>query len=86
VMAALAHGLPVVGTAGPCTDPLFAAESGCLLTGVPDAPALVANLDRLLRDAPSRARAGLAARATYEAHFTWERIAAAYLAALGEAS
>jgi hypothetical protein len=82
VMAALAHGLPIVGTDGPCTDEVLRTSEAFALSPPEDGQAWIAQLERVLGDAALRARMGRAARALYESRFTWDRIAAAYLALL----
>lgn len=78
VVAALAHGLPVVGTRGASTDPVLSESEACALVPVGAPVELVARLRALAADAGGRARMSRAARALYEAHFTWDTIAGAY--------
>ena len=78
VVAALAHGLPVVGTRGPSTDAVVGESAACALVPVGAPAELVARLRALAADADARRRMGRAARELYEARFTWETIAAAY--------
>ncbi len=82
VIAGLAHGLPIVGTDGPCTDDVWRRSGACLLTPGGDAESFVRNVALVASDAQRRAEMRRAARALFEAHFTWERIAGAYLAHL----
>ena len=82
VVAALAHGLPIIGTDGICTDDVFRQSDACLLSPAGDADAFVRNVDLVAGDAARRARMSRAALALYDDHFTWDRIARAYLAQL----
>lgn len=84
VATALAHGLPIVGTDGPCTDPVFRESDACALAEVSDADGFVARVAEVASDAGRRTRMREAARALYDAHFAWSRIAAAYLQALSD--
>jgi glycosyltransferase involved in cell wall biosynthesis len=79
VAAALAHGLPVVGTSGPSTDAWLADSPAVALVAADDGPALVAHLDALAVDPSRRAVMAHAARDLYEGQFTWDAIARAYL-------
>ncbi|MGH7773358.1 MAG: glycosyltransferase family 4 protein [Candidatus Binatia bacterium] len=78
VIAALAHGLPIVGTDGPCTDPLFREDGSILLSACGDGEAFVKNVDLLFKDEPRRKLMGRAARDLFTGFFTWERIAGEY--------
>ncbi len=78
VVAALAHGLPVVGTRGPSTDPVVGESPACALAPVGAPAELVVALRAAASDADRRRRMGRAARELYDAHFTWTAIAAAY--------
>lgn len=72
VMAALQHGIPVVGTAGHLTDRLLAAERDALVLVPVDDPARFANAVVALADDPQRlGEAGRAARRLYESRFDW---------------
>jgi len=84
VITALAHALPVVGTDGACTDDVLRRSSACLLSPVGDAEGFVRNLALLARDTGRRAEMSRAARALFNEHFAWDRIADAYLAHLSE--
>jgi glycosyltransferase involved in cell wall biosynthesis len=83
IMAALAHGLPIVGTDGICTDDVLRSAEACLLAAPADGAAFIRHAQALVADAPRRARMGQAARALFDAQFSWDRIARAYLAHLG---
>jgi glycosyltransferase involved in cell wall biosynthesis len=75
-MAALQHGLPIVGTAGPLTDDaLRYAPHALRLTPVDKPNAFVEAVCELARDAEARLRMGHAARALYEASFDWPVLA-----------
>jgi len=83
LMAALQHGLPVVGTEGSRTEPELRGESGAIeWTSAKDADEFAAVVARLARDASELRSRGMEARALYERSFTWERIAHRILAAL----
>ena len=83
---AMAAGVPAVGCAGEAGPEEIAACGGGLSRVPPRAPvALARELDRLLADPDARAAQGVAARATVERCFTWERCGAATLAAYAEA-
>jgi glycosyltransferase involved in cell wall biosynthesis len=86
VMAALQHGLPVVGTDGNLTDPILRREgrTALFLTGVGEREQFAASAVALAADAEARAAAGAAARALYEREFDWPVIAGRLLAALPE--
>jgi hypothetical protein len=68
VMAALQHGVPVVGTTGHLTDDLFIRARDVLLVP-PDR--LVPAVAYLVGEPESRARLGAAGRRLYEAYFDW---------------
>jgi glycosyltransferase involved in cell wall biosynthesis len=72
LMAALAHGRPVIGLRGRNTDSMLAKAHDCLiLTPVGD-PAAFSRAAVALADNPERMRAmGQAARRFYEVHFDW---------------
>lgn len=74
LMAALQHGLPVVGTAGENTDPLLHAAAGEALWLVPaaDRDEFAAAALALARDKPRRAAMREAARSLYRRRFSWE--------------
>jgi len=76
VMAALAHGCPVLTTRGPFTDPTARWELFCALVDVKDAAGFARTALELIRT-PSR-RHALAAEGlgAYQARFEWARIAA----------
>jgi glycosyltransferase involved in cell wall biosynthesis len=75
VMAAMAHGLPVVTTKGHLTDPLF--EGSPLLMCAPDdAGAMRVGLENLVKSADARDRAGVQTIAFFERHFSWPVLAA----------
>ena len=81
LMAALAHGLPVVGLRGRNTDSILAQARGCLaLTPIGDVEAFSRAAVALSRD-PDRMRAmGDQARSLYQSEFDWpvtaQRVAA----------
>jgi hypothetical protein len=71
VMAALQHGIPVVGTAGHLTDDLFRRTPGLALVNVEAANRFSDAVVGLVRDSERRARLGAAGRSLYENHFDW---------------
>lgn len=84
LMAALAHGLPVVTNEGPLTDPDLRACPGlCFVDewGATDAP-----LPPMVQSADLRRQRGEAGRAWYAAHCGWDRVGAAYSQLLDELS
>jgi glycosyltransferase involved in cell wall biosynthesis len=83
VMAGLQHALPLVGTDGPLTDPVFAQAGEALsLTRVGDEKAFAAAARRLALEPAARERMGAAARRFYEAQFDWPVVAHKLLEAL----
>jgi glycosyltransferase involved in cell wall biosynthesis len=78
LMAALQHGLPVVGTQGFLTDSLWADTAGAVTLTPVDRPDEFARaVVQLAADADLRRAAGKAARALYESSFDWPRVVAA---------
>jgi glycosyltransferase involved in cell wall biosynthesis len=83
MMAALQHGLPVVGTDGPLTDPILRRPgSGLVLTTVGDEDAFAAATLRLAEDTEARTSFGVGARGLYEGNFDWPVVADRLLDAL----
>jgi glycosyltransferase involved in cell wall biosynthesis len=68
-MAALAHGVPVITTIGPLTEPLWAESKAVALVPVEDVKALVETTKRLLPDAAVRNNMSRAARTLYDERF-----------------
>jgi glycosyltransferase involved in cell wall biosynthesis len=76
VMAALQHGIPVVGTWGPLTDRLLSQATDALaLVPVGQADRFAAAAMRLANDAATRRRLGQAGRNLYVSEFDWPVIA-----------
>lgn len=71
LMAALAHGVPVVSNAGHLTEP-FWAKSGAVAVAA-DLGRVAGEADRLLSDPGERGRVGASGRALYQARFALER-------------
>jgi glycosyltransferase involved in cell wall biosynthesis len=69
VMVGLLHGVPVVTTAGPRTEPLWAETRAVCLAPVGDAARLVRATQELLLDERERKRMSNAARAVYHEYF-----------------
>lgn len=85
LMAALAHGLPVVAARG--TDTCrFLAESGAIQFVSADAPAqAAAKIETLLQDDRWHGEWARKARELYERQFSWSKIAGQYLDVFAEA-
>ena len=81
VAAALAHGLPVVGTDGPCTTAALRDSGAFLLTAPGDAEGFIAHAQAVASGGPEAAMSQAALRLHGEL-FAWPRIAAAYLEVL----
>jgi glycosyltransferase involved in cell wall biosynthesis len=72
LMAAMQHGLPIVGTDGPLTDTAMRdAREALVLTPSVDLTGFVAAVRALAAKPEQRARRGAAARRLYEARFDW---------------
>jgi glycosyltransferase involved in cell wall biosynthesis len=69
VMVGLLHGMPVVTTAGPRTEPLWAETRAVCLAPVDDVARLVRAAQELLLDERERKRMSNAARAVYHEYF-----------------
>src|SRR5436190_6429763 len=83
-LEANACGLPVVGAdTGGVADAIVDGVTGFLVP-TEDVPALTDRLQRLLEEPAAARRMGEAGRRRVLAEFTWERIAAQFLAALEE--
>ena len=80
--ALLAHGLPIAGLDGRYTDGRLRNSGAFLLSPLLDAPALIANLQRLLNDDQLRSSLASAAARLHASEFTWPRVAEQYLAAV----
>lgn len=65
-MAALAHGRPIVATEGDATEPQWRERGAVALVRAGDAPAIVAEVERLAADPRARAVMGSRARTLYE--------------------
>jgi len=68
-MAALAHGIPMVSTAGRLTEPMWAEANAVRIVPAGDVTGLVEAVVSLLDDATARQRLGIAASAFYDANF-----------------
>jgi glycosyltransferase involved in cell wall biosynthesis len=68
-MTALAHGVPVVTTAGTFTEPLWAASDAVALAPAHDVDELVRSAARLLPNEMAKQRLATAAKKLYEEHF-----------------
>jgi glycosyltransferase involved in cell wall biosynthesis len=85
LMAGLQHGLAVVGTDGPLTEPELRREEAAI-SWVPaaDRRAFARAAVALAGEPATRSQRGLAARHLYERRFAWERIAQIMVAAIAE--
>ena len=85
LMAALAHGRPVVSTVGSLSEAFWAEEDGRALRVVAagDHDALSEAVLRLLDDPHRRHGLGLAARGLYDARFSIDRVVAALRSPMG---
>ena len=79
VAAALAHGLPVIGTDGACTTPALRNSGAFLLTGPGDAEGFLAHARAVASGGAAAAMMSQAALLLHGELFAWPRIAAAYL-------
>ncbi len=77
VMAALAHGLPVVGTTGRETDPELIEGKAILVTHVQDTAGFRSLAVDLARDADHRGMLGREAAALYQRCYSWPVLARA---------
>lgn len=76
LMAALAHGVGVLGLRGHNTDPMLAqAQDAITLTDVGDVAAYARAAARLAGDRDRLARLGLSGRTLYESQFDWPVVA-----------
>ncbi len=81
VMAALQHGIPMVSTVGPLTDPVFQAADGesIRLSPVADPSHFIRTTLDLAQNAQERRRMGEAGQKLFTQHFSWEVIAQSLL-------
>ena len=77
LMAALAHGLPVVTTLGRLSEPFWRDSEAVAAVPAGDLPALAKEVSALAREPERRHRLGAAARATYDNRFSLPRVVAA---------
>ena len=84
MMAALQHGLTVVGTHGVNTDPELLAANGpaVVLTPAGDDPAFAAAVNRLATDPAERRRLGSEGSALFDRRYAWPAIADLMLSGL----
>jgi glycosyltransferase involved in cell wall biosynthesis len=75
LLAALAHGLPVVAYDGRESEAVFRDGDNIILVPEGDAEALAAALKRLAASRKLRRELGKRARETFEEHFAWPQIA-----------
>jgi glycosyltransferase involved in cell wall biosynthesis len=79
VMAALQHGIAVVGTKGFLTDDLFMSNKSLELVAVDDEAGFAAAAVHLASNSHERKRLGEAGRELYEDRFDWPNVAQALL-------
>jgi glycosyltransferase involved in cell wall biosynthesis len=75
LLAPLAHGVPIVTTAGPSTESLWSDSEAVALAPAGDPDAFVAEARTMLFDQCARRRVTQAARSLYRKYFAIERIA-----------
>ncbi len=78
LLAALSHGLPVVGTSGRTTDHWMRGAGALTLTRGGDQSAFTAAVLQTIGDATRRRAMGHEARALHAARYRWDSIAARY--------
>src|SRR6185437_1536634 len=78
-MAALAHGLPVVTTSGPMTEPVWSESGGVATAPEGDAEGLALAAAALLADPAALARLAEAGCALYRRRFSIERVVEALI-------
>lgn len=76
MMAAMALGLPVIGTEGPSTDPMLRDSGACRMTPVGDVRAFVDAVQSLARDPAKAVRLGEAGRRFYFRTCSWDAVGA----------
>jgi glycosyltransferase involved in cell wall biosynthesis len=74
MLAAMSHGLPVIGVASGGVPEIVASEKNGLLVASPDPEAIATSVKRLLHNRQEAAKFGEAARATIEERFTDDRM------------
>ena len=74
LMAALAHGLPVVTTTGPLSEPFWTVSNSVVAMPSGDLPGLARTILELAQQPERRLRIASSARATYEGRFSLERL------------
>lgn len=79
VAAMLQHGLPVAGSDGRATDPLFRDSAAFALAPVGDAAAMAECVRAVLESEERRDHMSHAARSLFDQHLAWPRIAGQYL-------
>ncbi len=77
--ALVAHGLPVVGLDGRFTDDRLRKSGAFLLSPIGNAPAFIANLERVLANEALRGEMAAASRRLHETDLSWVKIATQYL-------
>jgi hypothetical protein len=79
LISALQHGLPIIGTYGPMTDPLWHDAEGVILASAHSAADFAAVTYRLCKDGAERLRCAQANERLYAQELTWEHIGARFL-------
>ncbi len=82
LMAALSHGLPVVGTSGRLTDEPLARSGALLLSPADDLDAFLRHVLTLAEDAERRRHLGERGRALYRERYSWPVVVERLLAIL----
>ncbi|HTS47011.1 MAG TPA: glycosyltransferase [Bryobacteraceae bacterium] len=75
LLAPLAHGVPIVTTYGPSTEPLWRETEAVAMVAPEDLEGFVGQARRLLADQAARQRAAQAARMVHQRYFVIQRIA-----------
>ena len=74
LLAPLAHGVPLVTTLGPSSEPFWCNTADLAAVAAQDIESFVAETRRLIQDEPARRRSSLAEKTLYEKFFTIDRI------------
>lgn len=78
IIAALAHGLPIIGTDGACTDPLLRQSPAFLLSAPEDFDQWIQNMEILVQDEAKRKVMSQTAQSFFSNFFAWEVLAEQY--------
>ncbi len=84
LMAALSHGLPVVGTSGHLTDAILHSSDAVLLSPADDLDAFLEHVIALAEDVERRRQLAERGHALYREHFSWPVVVKRLLAVLSD--